>query len=650
MVQKSLFVFIFVFMKRILLTLSVLFGATTLYAQTATTTHTVAKGETVTQIAKKYNTTKNVLFLLNPEAVDGISENQILKIPTTAGVQHTVQPKETIYGISKQYNIAIEKLYDLNPGLKENGLKIGQSLNLSGVHSNASSLKNVASTTVIVEKGETIYGIAVKNNTTVSVLYELNPGLLENGLKVGQAINIPVFNDNKGTMIIDEYKNRPLKVEETKRKPKTIVVQPKQTIYSIVKSYNVSQEQLMKWNPELINGLKQGTTLIVGYESDNSIPNSKIPNTVPFENSVFSTKKGIDLTLPNDGSTKELVFLLPFNTVKHHFNNPSIHQNIKEDVFLNMTLDFYSGVKLAIEHLKDKNYNLNIRIVDSKETKRALDVSTLKDDFDFAATDVIIGPFFQKNVDAVSEAFKNQHTIVVSPLSTDKGKPYPRQVHTMPNSDMVKKEMLEYLLSKQERIIAITDGKNTNANYFATNFPTITSLNVLTDEKVSPTILRNLLSNEQTNYILYDANSLTTTVELLNTLKTLQKEFIIQLVTLEKLEVLDSSDVAINDLIALKYTFPSITNDAENSKKSKFINTYRTAYGKNPSRFAVRGYDVTYDVITRMFESEEDTNIFDYGSQQVENKFAYVNENGGVYNNAVYILQYNEDLTLKEAQ
>ncbi|WCM42387.1 LysM peptidoglycan-binding domain-containing protein [Flavobacterium sp. CBA20B-1] len=637
-------------MKRILLTLSVLFGATTLYAQTATTTHTVAKGETVTQIAKKYNTTKNVLFLLNPEAVDGISENQILKIPTTAGVQHTVQPKETIYGISKQYNIAIEKLYDLNPGLKENGLKIGQSLNLSGVHSNASSLKNVASTTVIVEKGETIYGIAVKNNTTVSVLYELNPGLLENGLKVGQAINIPVFIDNKGTMIIDEYKNRPLKVEGTKRNPKTIVVQPKQTIYSIVKSYNVSQEQLMKWNPELINGLKQGTTLIVGYESDNSIPNSKIPNTVPFENSVFSTKKGIDLTLPNDGSTKELVLLLPFNTVKHHFNNPSIHQNIKEDVFLNMTLDFYSGVKLAIEHLKDKNYNLNIRIVDSKETKRALDVSTLKDDFDFAATDVIIGPFFQKNVDAVSEAFKNQHTIVVSPLSTDKGKPYPRQVHTMPNSDMVKKEMLEYLLSKQERIIAITDGKNTNANYFATNFPTITSLNVLTDEKVSPTILRNLLSKEQTNYILYDANSLTTTVELLNTLKTLQKEFIIQLVTLEKLEVLDSSDVAINDLIALKYTFPSITNDAENSKKSKFINTYRTAYGKNPSRFAVRGYDVTYDVITRMFESEEDTNIFDYGSQQVENKFAYVNENGGVYNNAVYILQYNEDLTLKEAQ
>lgn len=634
-------------MKRIFFTLSILFCATVSFAQTATKTHTVAKGETITQIAKKYNTTNNVLFLLNPEAVDGVSENQIIKIPTTSSVQHQVQAKETIYGISKQYNIAIEKLYDLNPGLKENGLKIGQFLNLAETTSKSTSTgsnnnlsaRSLASTTVIVEKGETIYGIAVKNNTTVSVLYELNPGLLENGLKVGQPINIPV----KGEV------SKEIKDTSEKTKPKTIVVQPKQTIYSIAKENSVSQEQLMKWNPELINGLKQGTTLIVGYSYD-KVPYNDDSALKPIESLSTSVKKGIDLTLPNDGSTKDLVLLLPFNTLKHNFNNPSINQNIKEDVFLNMTLDFYSGAKFAIDVLKDKNYNLNIKFVDSKETNRTLDVNTLKNDFDFTTTDVVIGPFFQKNVDAVSEAFKNQQTIVVSPLSTDKGKPYPRQVHTMPNSDIVKKEMLEYLLSKQERIIAITDGKNTSNDYFKINYPTITTLGVLTNEKVSPTILRNLLSNEQTNYVVYDASSLTTTVELINTLKSLQKEFNIQLVSLEKLDVLDSSDVEMNDLVALKYTFPSVTNDAFCSKKEKFVKEYEAVYGKNPSRFAVRGYDVTHDIITRMFESDEDSNIFDYGSQQIENKFAYINENGGVYNNAVYILYYDKDLTIKEAK
>ncbi|KAA5535319.1 LysM peptidoglycan-binding domain-containing protein [Paenimyroides baculatum] len=634
-------------MKRLFFTLSTLFCATVSFAQTATKTHTVAKGETITQIAKKYNTTNNVLFLLNPEAVDGVSENQIIKIPTTSSVQHQVQAKETVYGISKQYNIAIEKLYDLNPGLKENGLKIGQFLNLAEttskntttVPNNNQPAKNLASTTVIVEKGETIYGIAVKNNTTVSVLYELNMGLLENGLKVGQPINIPVSGEIKKD-IADTSK---------KTKAKTIVVQPKQTIYNIAKTNNISQEQLMEWNPDLKNGLKDGSTLIVGYSyekvpfNDNSTPK-------PVENTSTPVKKGIDLSLPNDGSTRDLVLLLPFNVSNNNFNNPSINQSIKEDVFLNMTLDFYSGAKMAIDVLKEKNYNLNIKFVDSKETNRALDVNTLKGDFDFSAADVIIGPFFQKNVDAVSEAFKNQQTIIVSPLSTEKGKPFPRQVHTMPNTEIVKKEMLEYVISKQERVVAITDGKKTSSQYFSANYPAITTLSVTTDEKVSPTVLKNLLSETETNYIVYDATSLTTTVELINTLKSLQKEFKIQLVSLEKLDVLESSDVEMNDLIALKYTFPSVTNDASGNKKEKFVKEYKAVYGKNPSRFATRGYDVTHDIITRMFESDEDSNIFDYGSQQVENKFAYINENGGVYNNAVYILYYDKDLTIKEAK
>src|SRR5690606_12032180 len=124
---------------------------------------------------------------------------------------------------------------------------------------------------------------------------------------------------------------------------------------------------------------------------------------------------------------------------------------------------------------------------------------------------------------------------------------------------------------------------------------------------------------------------------LINTLKSLQKTYQIQLVTLEKLDILDSSDIRINDLVALKYTFPSVTNEAENAKKSAFTRKYKSVYGKTPTRFATRGYDVTYDVITRMFESDENSNIFDYGSQQNENKFEYINENGGVYNNAVYI-------------
>src|SRR5690606_24224607 len=181
----------------------------------------------------------------------------------------------------------------------------------------------------------------------------------------------------------------------------------------------------------------------------------------------------------------------------------------------------------ALDQLKSKNDKLNVKFVDTKETNRAVDVTTLKNDGDCTSTDVIIGPFFQRNVDAVCEAFKNQQTIIVSPLSTDKGKPYPRQVHTMPNNEIVRNEMLEYVLAKQARAVAITDGKKTTASVFNTNYPTITALTVKADEKVSATVLKNLLSENDVNYIIYDASSLNTTVDLVRTLRSLDRKSVV---------------------------------------------------------------------------------------------------------------------------
>src|SRR5690606_15527275 len=220
----------------------------------------------------------------------------------------------------------------LNPGLKEYGLKSGQQLNLTettAINNVQQITGKINASTVIVEKGETIYGIAVKNNTTASALYELNPGLQQNGLKVGQPINIPV-----GSKQTETTSAKP----ETK--PKTITIQPKETLYSISKAYGVSQEQLLQWNPDLKDGLKVGTVVIVGY---NETHEKSVMLQINENSTTNFTKKGIDLTLPNDGATRNLVLLLPFNVAQNNFNNPSINQNIKENVFLNMTLDFYSG-------------------------------------------------------------------------------------------------------------------------------------------------------------------------------------------------------------------------------------------------------------------------------------------------------------------
>src|SRR5690606_3639574 len=121
---------------------------------------------------------------------------------------------------------------------------------------------------------------------------------------------------------------------------------------------------------------------------------------------------------------KEVVFLLPFNSNQENLegNKSALNSKLQKDVFLNMTLDFYAGALMALDSVQKLDYPVQVKIIDSKESNRSMKVSQLLWENDFDNTDVIIGPFFQSNADALSEALKNQPTYVVSPLSTDEGK------------------------------------------------------------------------------------------------------------------------------------------------------------------------------------------------------------------------------------
>ena len=75
------------------------------------TKHTVGKGETINMIAQKYKVTPYDIYSLNPDSQNGIQQNSVLLIPTSASVvdihspqsapqnnntiSHLVQPKET---------------------------------------------------------------------------------------------------------------------------------------------------------------------------------------------------------------------------------------------------------------------------------------------------------------------------------------------------------------------------------------------------------------------------------------------------------------------------------------------------------------------------------------------------------------------------
>src|SRR5690606_22150354 len=92
---------------------------------------------------------------------------------------------------------------------------------------------------------------------------------------------------------------------------------------------------------------------------------------------------------------------------------------------------------------------------------------------------------------------------------------------------------------------------------------------------------------------------------------------------------------------------PSVNRNLPDDTREPFLISYKNKYGVLPNRYAIRGFDLTYDVLLRL-ASEKD--IYDAVSPEnetvyIENKFRYEKSpSGGYCNQAAYILKYNDEL------
>ncbi len=110
-----------------------------------------------------------------------LSVGQILKIEEeTQSNVYIVKLGDTLYSISKQFGISVDEIKKLN-NLATNDIYVNQQLILSG---------NIPEeNTYQVVKGDTLYSIAKRFNTTVSIIREKN-NLTSDSLSIGQILKI----------------------------------------------------------------------------------------------------------------------------------------------------------------------------------------------------------------------------------------------------------------------------------------------------------------------------------------------------------------------------------------------------------------------------------------------------------------------------
>ena len=109
------------------------------------------------------------------------------------------------------------------------------------------------------------------------------------------------------------------------------------------------------------------------------------------------------------------------------------------------------------------------------------------------------------------------------------------------------------------------------------------------------------------------------------------------------------NNISNTDLSNLNFQFPSVHFYKEDL--NSFTKLYKQRFGTYPTRYATRGFDLTLDTVLRLAAFDS---IFEQltttQTNYLENKFKYVQKDGGGYVNAsAYILKY-EDLFILKVQ
>ena len=615
-------------------------GLSAIASLSAQNTHTVVKGDNPYNIAKRYGMSVDDLVKLNPNSKDGrVSIGDVLLInksgsTTTSTPQKTVssstkigkiilKPKQTIYGITKQYQISEGVLRALNPNLDSN-MKIGDEVSLplaniqkyGGTQQTSTSEPVTTETTVssaIDENSYTIqakdnyYKLSRKFNLSQKELFALNPGLEEKGLKAGDIIQV------KGMTSSESVKSEPAAtaVSETTSASTysttsvaddyvTYTVQDGDTVFGLLNKFGITLDGLLTLNPNLSQGLKTGMVLKI--------------------------KKLDSEYVKKSGDALNVVLMLPFG-----FDSG-------DSKYRNLSLDFLAGAKLAIERNAKKGQGLDIKVIDAGN-ERSFKNSLTQINRD--NTDLIIGPFFKSSVLEVLDYVKATKIPVVAPFANSDDLLMHQNLIIIETNefiyaDRIVKEVKDAY--SDQKIYIVADADQTYAKYLETNLkknlknPNVmvvkSAADIQPDQNMmtgKPAPVIAILANKNDEAGDAFANRMITLSEEVEGLKSFSMYY--SAVFEKKMDELSQSSLVY--LMDRKI-------DTEGSFEKEILADYQKKYCKTPSKYAVIGFDIVNDMLSRENKKGEIFKQMNKVQTQLATKFEFEKTKTGAYVNKGY--------------
>jgi membrane-bound lytic murein transglycosylase D len=169
-------------------------------ADLTTASHTVRRGDTLYDVARRYGTAISILKRTNGMSGNAIRVGQKLRLPDRVGetsqtgsapVAHTpykIRRGDTLSEIAERFRISLTTLKRTNPSVRANRIKVGQVIYIPGTGGSPDAVKRPD--VHIVRRGDSIWNIARRYGLTVTQVLNLNG--LKNGsvIKPGQVLKL----------------------------------------------------------------------------------------------------------------------------------------------------------------------------------------------------------------------------------------------------------------------------------------------------------------------------------------------------------------------------------------------------------------------------------------------------------------------------
>lgn len=610
-------------------------------------THTVQAKENPYSISKMYGISIEELYKLNPKVKDGklnIGDVLIVNkksdekpkatekvvVNTNGNVGKIVlQPKQTIYGITKQYHISETDLRKLNPEI-DTHMKIGDEVTLpadnikkyadknafnrtfaatqevkpaesNSIATTPSETPKVEDGTYVIQAKDNYYRITKNFGISQKDLFELNPGLEEKGLQPGTTIKVKKSGNSNNSTVKEtvswqeDRKKQDDYVQEEEYQ--TYTVQDGDTVFGILNKFGITLDQLLALNPKITNGLKSGMVI-------------KVKKLEPGY-----VKK-------NDGALN-VILMLPFG-----FEDG-------DSRYRTMAAEFLTGAKLAIERSATGGQKLEVKVVDAGSENSFKNSLT---QINQNNTDLIIGPFFKSNVLDVLDYVKSRKIPVVAPFaSAPELKNFNNLVIVETDKDVFADKIVKEVAQaySDQKIYIVADKDKTYANYIKEN---------LEKELKKP----NLIVVNSPAEIQIDVNMMTgQTAPIMAVLASdddgVSKDFAKKMIDL-------ASETSGIKAFSMYYN-PVFETNEEGLRKASLvylmdrkINTdgafekeiladYKKQYCKTPSKYAVIGFDIVNDILSRENSRGELFKQMNKSQTQLATKFEFVKSKGGAYVN-----------------